>query len=154
MRYYKNTPLADKVYFVDRKKSQVDVANVMRQMDCALFPARAEGFNLELLEALSCGLHVITTDYSAHTEYCNKNNSLLVEVKEKESAYDGIWFKNQGNWGKLGEVEIDQIAEYMNIIHASKQNGNCMINTNGIETAKQFSWENTTQLVKEKVCSS
>ena len=50
--------------------------------DCGLFPARAEGWNLELLEMMACGKQVIATNYSAHTEFCTKENSILIESDE------------------------------------------------------------------------
>ena len=65
----------------------------MAQTDCGIFPSRAEGWNLELLEMLACIKSVITTHYSAHTEFCDDVNSDLVEIKETELAYDGKWFQ-------------------------------------------------------------
>ena len=148
-RYYRSSPLSDKIKFIEPKPTHHEVALIMQQMDCGVFPARAEGFNLELLECLSCGLDVITTNYSAHTEYCNNDNSYLIDVTEKEPAYDGVWFNNQGNWGKIGDLQIEQMAEYMRDIHNKKQSGRLEINSNGIETAVKFSWENTAQKILE-----
>ena len=54
----------------------------MSQVDCGVFPSRAEGRNLELLEMMSAGKHVITTDYSAHTEFCTKDNAGLVPITD------------------------------------------------------------------------
>ena len=68
----------------------------MSQTDCGVFPARAEGWNLELLEMMSCGKNVIATNYSSHTEFCNSENCMLVETTELEDAHDGKWFRGQG----------------------------------------------------------
>ena len=70
----------------------------MSKVDVGIFPSRAEGWNLEILELMSCGKHIITTNYSAHTEFCNKENALLVDIDELETAYDGKWFL--GSCGK------------------------------------------------------
>jgi len=60
--------------------------------NCFVFPSRGEGFGLPPLEALACGIPVITTGYSAPIEYLMKNNKPLpgVElIKYKIKKFDG-----------------------------------------------------------------
>jgi hypothetical protein len=111
---------------------------------CGIFPSRGEGWNLEALEMLSCGRHLIITDYSAHKEFCNSDNSMLVSVDDVEPAFDGIWFNGQGNWAKIDNKQIEQIAEYMRSVHLLKQKGGLSLNTEGIDTANKFTWNNAT----------
>jgi glycosyltransferase involved in cell wall biosynthesis len=116
----------------------------MASTDCGIFPSRAEGWNLELLEMMSCGKHVIATDYSAHTEFCTQENSLLVTIEEKETAYDGKWFTgNCGEWAKLGDNQVEQMVVHMRDIHKRKQSDSLGINKGGVATAKKFSWSNS-----------
>jgi len=143
INYYKNSRLTNKIRILPRQKTQRDVYNIMRQVDCGVFPVKAEGWNLELLELLSCGKNIITTNYSGHTEFTNEKNAQLVEITELEPAYDGIWFHGQGNWAKIGEKEINSFAEKMRYVHALKQEGELGLNIAGIETATHFSWQNT-----------
>lgn len=139
INYYGSFRLANKIRFIPRLKSHADVYNVMRRVDVGVFPVRAEGWNLELLELLSCGKHVITTNYSGHTEFVNKNNAKLIEVDSLEPAIDNIWFHGQGEWAKLGDYQLEQLVYYMKELHQQKLD----INLAGIETANKFSWENT-----------
>lgn len=139
INYYRSSSLANKIRFIPRQKSHADVYNIMRQVDVGVFPVRAEGWNLELLELLSCGKHVITTNYSGHTEFVNKNNAKLIEVDSLEPAIDNIWFHGQGEWAKLGDYQLEQLVYYMKELHQQKLD----INLAGIETANKFSWENT-----------
>ena len=143
MDYYKNSKLANKIRFIPRQKSHGDVYNIMRQVDVGVFPVRAEGWNLELLELLSCGKNIITTNYSGHTEFTNINNSNIIDIDELEPAKDGVWFHGQGNWAKLGNKQVDQLTSQMKNLHKLKQNGELKLNIAGVETAIQFSWENT-----------
>ena len=143
---YKNSKLGSKIKMIPRQPSQRDVYNVMSQADCGVFPARAEGWNLELLEMMSCGKHVITTNYSAHTEFCNQYNSMLVDVKNFETAFDGLFFDGKyGHWAEINEQQKEEIVEYMREAHNKKQSGNLGLNTSGISTAKQFSWERSAE---------
>jgi glycosyltransferase involved in cell wall biosynthesis len=119
--------------------SHYDVAQIIASSDCGLYPSRAEGWNMELLESMSMNKPVIATNYSSHTEFCNANNSLLVDIKDKERAIDGKAFVGQGNWAKLGQSEKDQIIDYMRYVYKNRIN----TNTEGVKTAIQYSWINS-----------
>lgn len=129
-----------KVKLIPRAETQAEVYNIMSQVDCGVFPSRGEGWNLELLEMMSAGKHVVTTNYSAHTEFCTEENSGLVTISDVEPAFDGKWFFGQGNWAKITEhTELDLYMKMIRYILDKKGT----LNEAGIETAKKFSWENT-----------
>lgn len=151
-KLYINSKLGSKIKFIERVDTQKEVYNIMEETDCGIFPSRAEGWNLELLEMMACGKHVITTNYSAHKEFCNNSNALLVDTPETEIAYDGKWFHGKlGCWSKISKKEVSKFADYMKEIHLSKQNNNLGINTAGLETARQFSWKNTAQKIRDYI---
>ena len=50
--------------------------------DCYVHPTRAEGFGMTMLEAMACGLPVIATDWSGHTDFCTDQNSYPLKHKE------------------------------------------------------------------------
>jgi glycosyltransferase involved in cell wall biosynthesis len=147
-KLYQNSSLGHKIKLIDRKNTQEEVYNIMKQTDCGVFPARAEGWNLELLEMMACGKHVIATNYSAHTEFCNADNANLIEIEAKEVAYDGIWFHGQtGKWAAMKENQLDQLISHMRSIHKLKQDNLLKLNYSAIQTSHQFSWKNTAEMV-------
>lgn len=128
------------VKLIPRAETQAEVYNIMSQVDCGVFPSRGEGWNLELLEMMAAGKHVVATDYSAHTEFCTKENAGLVSISDVEPAFDGKWFFGQGNWAKIGaHEEMDLYMKMMKYILDKKGT----VNQAGIETARTFSWQNT-----------
>ena len=145
---YKNSKLGDKVNIIDRVETHKELANLMGFADCGVFPSRGEGWNLELLEMMSCGKHVIATNYSAHTEFCNEHNCHLIEITSTEKAKDGIWFNGQGNWARIGDGQIDQLVSIMRSVHQKKQSGD-VYNEDGRLTAEEFSWRSSAQKVLE-----
>jgi len=145
--FYINTELGSKVKFIKRQETQEEVYNTMTEMDCGVFPARAEGWNLELLEMMSCGKSVITTNCTGHTEFCNKNNSMLIDVSDMELAYDGKFFNGQGDWYCLNDEHIDQLAEYMKKVHKLKQENKLEQNKEGIQTAEEFTWKQAAEKI-------
>ena len=148
-KLYKESGLGDKIRLIPRQHSHHDVARLMNMVDCGVFPARAEGWNLELLEMMSCGKHVIATDYSAHSQFCNNDNAHLIKINSLETAYDGVWFKGTGEWARIDDQAKDQCVSHMRKIHKLKQNNELSINEHGIETAKEYTWDNTANKIME-----
>jgi len=150
-RLYRTSKLGDKVRVIPRQRTQEEVYNIMSQTDCGVFPARAEGWNLELLEMMSCGKSVVATNYSSHTEFCNEENCFLIETTELEDAHDAKWFRGQGQWAKIAEAQITQLAQYMRDVHEKKKKDELNINQAGVDTAKKFSWENSATKIIEAI---
>jgi glycosyltransferase involved in cell wall biosynthesis len=156
---YKNAPLGNKIRMIPRQQTHKDVYNIMKQTDCGVFPARAEGWNLELLEMMACGKTVIATNYSAHTEFCDSDNTLLIDIDSLEQAKDGVFFSGlNGEWASFSESSKEQLIAHMRTVHNLKSCGSnavggrigrrpiCgdhLLNSSGIDTAKKFTWQNS-----------
>lgn len=148
---YTKSKLGNKISIISRRQTQKEVYNIMSQTHCGIFPSRAEGWNLELLEMMACGKHVITTNYSAHTEFCNAENAHLINVTDTEVAYDGKWFHGQGNWAKLGDKEKDQFIDSIRKVHNLNKDNLLNVNTSGVKMANQLSWNNSAKEIVKNV---
>jgi glycosyltransferase involved in cell wall biosynthesis len=147
-----NTPLGGKIKFVNRVNSHKMVYNIMKDIHCGIFPARAEGWNLEALELLACGKHLIITNCTGHTEFCNSENSMLVDmVSPKETAYDGKFFNGEHQWNSIGKDEEEQMIEYMRKIHKLNKDNNLEQNAKAIDSVKKFTWNNSALKIKELI---
>lgn len=141
---YMNTALGKvgKIKIINWFNTHEQVANVMSMVDCGVFPSRGEGWNMELMEMMAMGKPVIATNYSAHTEFCNDNNCMLIDVQDVEPAYDGKWFFEQGNWAKIEQKQLKDLKDHMRAVYEAKKNNIFLFNKDGVETAKKYSWEN------------
>ena len=135
-RRFLHSALGSRVQLVPRLATQHAVAELIAGCDCGVFPSRAEGWNLGLLECMSVGLNVIATDYSAHTEFASEANCRLVHVEGTEPAHDGQWCKGQGGWAKLGASQMEQMVHHLREVHRLKQEGTLARNEAGIATAR------------------
>lgn len=135
--------LGDKFKLGGRLPTHKQVGEITQYADCVVSFSRAEGFNLGLLEGLACGKQVIATNYSAHTEYLTHENSILIDVEEREEAFDGIFFNGGGNWLSFTDKTIDRFAE---VLRSAYDKGR-IYNEEGIKTAQKFSWTNTAQTI-------
>jgi len=139
-KLYKNSKLGSKIHILSSCSTHYEVAGIMRQTNCGIFPSRAEGWNLELLEMMACGKPCITTNYSAHTEFCTPEDTWLVDIEETELANDGKWFFGQGNWAKIGEKQIDQFVEHMRFMYKNNP-----LSDNWLNQSKKFTWKNSVE---------
>lgn len=137
---YKNSKLGDKVIFHHQFTTDMGLADFIRSMDFGLFPTRAEGFGLPILQSLACGKSIVTTDYSAQTEFCKPHNSFLLPISEYEPMYDGKFFTNQvpagATWAKITEENIDQLVEVMRSAYEYRFKET-------VNLVPDFTWENT-----------
>jgi len=155
-KLYLNSPIGNKVRFLNYVNTQNELATIMNSADCGIFISRAEGFNFPALEMLSCGKVIIATNYSGHTEFCNKHNTLLVDIDEVEQAYDGKFFgvsdsTNNGNWVKIGKNQIEQCITHLRTLYKLKNDGVDLVNPKGIETAEKFSWKNCASIINNNI---
>ena len=134
-----------------RVATQLDVAALLADCDCGVFPSRAEGWNLGLLECMSVGLNVIATNYSAHTEFVKPANCRLVHIDETEPPAHRRMCLGHGNWAKLGPSQMEQMVHHLREVHRLKQEGACARNNAGIATAKEFTWRRTAEAVLRAV---
>jgi len=141
----RNSKLRDKIRIYDRLPTQHHVAQFIDQADCGVFLSRAEGWNNEIIESMAMNKPIITTFYSAHTEYCDENNSYLVNIDDLEPAIDNKWFDGSGNWAKLGSNQLEQSVEYMRFVYKN----NIRTNLNGLNTANKYSWNHTVSIIDQ-----
>lgn len=142
---YLASPMGPNVRILPRVNSQAELRVIFNSVDFGVFPAHAEGWNLEPLELMACGVPSIVTNYSGHTEYCNDTNSLLVEPNGMESAQDGRWFHGQGEWCTF---EIDALIEAMKTAHEYKQGGNTKLDNGIKETVERFTWTKSVEKIE------
>lgn len=55
-----------------------------RTADCFVLPTRGEGWGLGLIQSMSSGVPVITTNCTAQKTYCTEQNSLLIDAPEEK----------------------------------------------------------------------
>lgn len=82
LKQWKHMYAKDRVKLFSGFDTHQEIAQLIANSDCGLYPSRAEGWNLELLESMSMNKPVIATNYSAHTEFCNSDNTYLINITE------------------------------------------------------------------------
>lgn len=66
------------------------VLQQMREHDLLLFPTHTEGFPNVVLEAMACGMPIISTDVGAIPDMIENNGGIVVKPKDKKSIKSSI----------------------------------------------------------------
>jgi len=148
-RYYQSDP---RVKLINRVGTHAEVAQIMSQTNCGIFPSRAEGWNLELLEMMAMGKQVIATNYSAHTEFCTPENAYLIDIENLERAEDGLFFDgSSGEWASLEGNPFSQGVEHMRNFYEEWKKDRNQYSTEGIKTAEHLTWDRTAQNIEDTI---
>ncbi|HLA35700.1 MAG TPA: glycosyltransferase family 4 protein [Rhodocyclaceae bacterium] len=121
--------------------TDVDMAKYYAEADCFVLPTRAEGWGLPIMEAMACGTPVITTRYSAMTDYANDENSYLLDVKRMSPVFDPLFFPRAGESGEWAEIDVAQLAEYMLFVYKNRGEAARKGERAAADMAAQWTWD-------------
>lgn len=117
-KYINTEKIGDKVIFLGYV-SDGQMAYLYKKAQALVFPSFCEGFGLPVLEAMDCGLPVITSCISSLAELATPDSALLVDPCQP--------------------VEIKEAMEKL----VSDENLRNNLVKNGLARAQEFSWEKT-----------
>jgi glycosyltransferase involved in cell wall biosynthesis len=107
------------VLHIDTDISQNELVSLYKKCDCCVSPTRGEGFGLTMAEAMLCKIPVIATRYGGHLDFCDEENSYLINfelkpsethLKKEHSMEDSLW----------AEPDIDHLRQLMRYICENK----------------------------------
>lgn len=75
---------------IERRASDARVAESLAEARCVAFPSLHEGFGLPVVEALSVGVPVVTSNHGALLEIAEGGGTLLVDPEEPTHIADGL----------------------------------------------------------------
>ena len=126
--------------------STSDMALLYNNYDALIFPSRAEGWGLPLIEAIACGLPVISTYYSGHTEYLSAIDGQFVRLNHQLQQITCPEFlqhwKAGGQWAVASPDEIAKKLVFMRDNYGECQK-NAMVASQTIRD--HFSWRHAAE---------
>lgn len=109
--------ISERTVFIDDYMPQDELIALTAACDVYLSLHRGEGFGLGIAEAMSLGKPVVVTDYSAPTEFCNRDNALLVPytlVPVKACEHDIDAYARVKEWA---EPDVHAAAAALRRLH-------------------------------------
>lgn len=82
---------------------------IYAKADCGLYPTRAEGWGLPILETIATGAPCIVGNWTGQSEYLTSEypHGLTIRSPMRVPARDDMWFKgDRGNWNASTDGEL------------------------------------------------
>ena len=122
-----------------------DMADLYQQAHVFVLPSKGEGWGLPLIEAAAVGLPIITTWYSAHTEFLQHIQSSVIAVEHDIvpvtcQDYQLFYPVPDGNWGEWAQPRVDSIRQALKRSRDSYDYLAKRARENSVIIRKNYSW--------------
>ena len=139
---------ADNIKLIWGYQTLEGLSNLYRSSDVFLFPTKAEGWGLPLIEAAACGLPLITTYYSGQTEFLQdiKSSCLFVPYELEPIGcpeYQEFYPASNGDFGKWAVSSVDGIAQAIKQVYDNYASFKAQATKNSEIIRSKYSWANS-----------
>ena len=112
-----NDPGAPRILHIDRFLPDDELASLYRACDVAVFPYRAEGFCLPILECMAAGTPAIVPNFGACLDFCSDETSYRMPVQRIQLPVNSrfkvaMGFADEVEAVDFCEVRVSTLAEY------------------------------------------
>jgi glycosyltransferase involved in cell wall biosynthesis len=104
IRQCQANPHCPEIEYLETMVGETELAGLYRACDCFVQPVRASSFGMAALEAMACGLPVLTTNHGGILEFCNDQTAILLPAREIR-----IRPKWVGRWKVNGDQVIAEV---------------------------------------------
>ncbi len=147
-------PTGPEVVLVDRFLTPADLAALYRACDVGVFPYRAEGFCMPILEAMACGVPSIAPRFGACLDFCSGRTSYLMPVRrvraplERTVAINSRGVREEVATVDFCEVEIPTLVAHLRQAATSPPGERQARGRRGARLARaRFTWADTVRAV-------
>lgn len=109
-----------------------------RSVDSFVLPTRGEGWGMPILEAMACGLPVIATNWSAQTDFMNKDNSFPLEVESLVPAIAKCPYYKGFDWA---EPSYEHLRYLMRWIYENQKKAQLIGMQAAVDVENHWTWE-------------
>lgn len=116
-----------------------DLVKLYTSADVFVSPTRAESFNIPCIEAMACGLPVITTNFGGQTDFCDDQTGWVIGGELKPVEWEIMYEEVQWLTPDINELKQAMREAYG---ETRKEKGQ-----KALERAKEFTWENSAKKI-------
>ena len=129
-------------------QSVYEISNLYRTSDVFVFPTRAEGWGLPLIEAAAVGLPIITTKYSGHMEFLQHIEDSCLFIDHRIAPNDSLEYQSlmpeaDGDYGVWAIPDADHLQKLMRKSYDDFASLKIKALNNSAIIRSDFSWNNS-----------
>jgi glycosyltransferase involved in cell wall biosynthesis len=118
----KNSMLVDhpEIVLIDSILPDAELSQIHKDCDCFVLPTRGEGFGIPIADAMYFGNPVIVTDYSGQKDFCNAENSYLVNYT-REPVFGMQWIYAYEGTMLWAKVDSEHLMKQMRTVYENRE---------------------------------
>jgi glycosyltransferase involved in cell wall biosynthesis len=135
------------IEFIDEDLTETELVDLFNIADVYVAPHRAEGFGINILNAMAVGTPVITTKATGNLDFCNDENVVFIE---KTMPVYAPWLMpyERARWvepdlRELTKTMLKVYKNYSTYQHKAKKNPQYIIDN--------WTWQHTVDKIEERV---
>ena len=148
----KNNP---ELIYLDKHLSPIELAALYRSCQFGVFPYRAEGFGVPILESMACGTPCLVPRFGPCLDFCSESSALFVEHREislpieKKFTYNSLGYETRISEINICEVDPEDLAKKMRIAYEMEQKQYQKLSTISAQNARNFTWGNAAHSIEK-----
>ncbi len=149
IREMQRHPKTPEIVHIEAALKPRQMPGVYTACDCLVHPYRAEGFALPVLEAMACGIPVITTEGGSTDDFCSPRNAYLIPAKRVEFKPRDIKLASGAGW--VLEPDWNILCELMREVfenHRAARDRALRLSEN---VRSQYNWQTIAGRVIERI---
>ena len=148
---------APQVVYVDEYLDETSLAALFRGGDVCVFPFRAEGFAMPILEGMACGTPAIVPRFGPCLDFCDDDSAFFVAARRirlpvaRNMQFNTLGFREDVDEVDFCEVDPNVLAAEMRRVAATPAGERAGVSHAAVNRARAFSWQAAIDRVRERL---
>jgi hypothetical protein len=131
--------------------SKADYIEMVRTADVFVSCARAEGWNLPLIEAMASGVPSIYSDWGAQLQFAKGKGIPIINNGEVLAAVTNNESWNPTTPGKFADPNFDDLRAKLRDVYSNFESYKRLAVLDSDQIRKEFTWENSSQIAQDHI---
>ncbi len=145
IRRIQSDPSAPEIAYFNGNLEEHEMPSLFTACDCLVHPYRAEGFGLPVLEAMACGIPVITTEGGSTDDFCPPDSVYLVPARRMELVLQDIRLACGAGW--VLDPDLNALCEQMRKVREDGEAARQRALGLSHNVRAEYNWKNVAGLV-------
>ncbi|MGH7426611.1 MAG: glycosyltransferase, partial [Candidatus Methylomirabilales bacterium] len=135
------------VVMVNPEFADYQMGALYRSADCFVLPTRGEGWGMPILEAMACGLPVISTGWSGPADFLSEDNGYPLQYRMTPAEARCPYYKGF-EWA---DPDADHLRYLMRYVFQHREEAKAKGMAAAVDVAAAYTWDKAAERVKRRL---